>query len=217
MPRRIIHKANLRPTHFESGAILFKQGDSINKDIYMLNSGKIGVYIDEIEVAVITKKGTFVGESASLLGTERSATCVVLKDSICTVIPGSRIDKIIHDYPQIGLKLVMMFVERLDRTTNKFVELQKDLYELKKKLNQQSGISPKIADYDVLTQILLEMNYVHEEQVRTAKKKQKEYSNDGIEVPVASILVDMGAISVFEMIEGVKLQKILGDTNDAKS
>lgn len=201
----------IKPQGFSSGTVLFRQGDERNKDLYLLHKGKIGVYVDEIEVAIINTPGTFVGESAALLDEPRNASCVVLSDSYCTVFPGKIIDKIIVQHPAIGLNLLKLQSKRLKRTTQQFISTQKEMVNAKRELNKLKGISTKIAEYDVLTQLLLEMGYVGEEQVEEARKRQAELASQKTEVPVPTILVDMGAITMFEMIQGIKLQREIGE------
>lgn len=204
-------KIHIKPQVFSKGTVLFRQGDTRNKDVYMLNKGKIGVYVDEMEVAIITTPGTFVGESAALLGDARSATCVMLDDSVCTIFPGKVIDKVIVQHPAVGLSLLKMLAKRLKRTTTQFIDMQKKLIEKNREMNKIKGISTKLAEYDVLSQILIEMGYVTEEQVNKAKSKQEEYARNKSEVPVPTILVDMGALTMYEMISGIKLQRELAE------
>lgn len=202
-------KLVLKPTQFATGSVLFKQNEKKNKDVYILHKGKIGVYVDEMEVAIIEQPGAFIGESAALLDVSRNATCVALADSLCTVLPGNLIDKIIVQYPAIGLNLLKMFAKRVKATTDKYIEVQKDLIEARREMNRVKGVSARIADYDVLSELLCEMGYVTEEQVEHARRKQEQLAKAKVEKTVPALLVDMGIITMYEMIEGMKLQREL--------
>lgn len=201
-------KVVIRPRPFSAGQVLFKQGDRENKNVYMLNSGKIGVYVDEIQVAVITLQGTFFGETAALLEEARTATCVVLEDSVCTVFPGAIIDSILVQYPKISLNLLKMFASRLRETTKKYTAAQEALVRAKRDLNRIRGISDS-ADLDVVTRLLMDMGTVSLADVNRARKRQDDLAKQKVQKALPAILVEQGAITMYEMIQASKIEKQL--------
>ncbi|MBI4976666.1 MAG: cyclic nucleotide-binding domain-containing protein [Spirochaetes bacterium] len=204
-------KLIIRPKHYASGSVLFRQGDN-SRDVYILHSGKIGVYVDEIEVAILTESGIFIGESAALLEEPRNATGVVLMDSTLTELPGKFLDKIIQQHAGIGFRLLQILAKRLQLTTKNFTGMQKNVIHLKKEINKLRRIPEKVGAYDMLTELLLEMGYVTEAEISKAKRRQEELLLMGVEKNISNILVEMNVITMYQMIEVMKVQREISGT-----
>lgn len=199
----------IRPKQYASGSVLFKQGD-VSRDVYILQSGKLGIYVDEVEVAIITDKGSFVGESAALLEEPRNATCIVLMDSIVTELPGRYLDNILQQHAGISAQLLKVLAKRLRTTTKNFTSMQKNVIHLKKEMNKMRKLPEKTGTYDVITDLLVEMNYVTESEIERARKKHEEMLATGVDKGIPHILVDMGIITMYQMIEVMKVQREIG-------
>ena len=199
----------IQPKQYASGSVLFKQGDA-SRDVYILQGGKLGIYVDEVEVAIITEKGSFVGESAALLEEPRNATCIVLMDSVVTDLPGKYLDNILQQHAGIASQLIKVLAKRLRMTTKNFTSMQKNVIHLKKEMNKMRKLPEKTGTYDVITDLLVEMNYVTESEIERARKKHEAMLATGVDKNIPNILVEMGIITMYQMIEVMKVQREIG-------
>ncbi|MEK6797081.1 MAG: cyclic nucleotide-binding domain-containing protein [Spirochaetota bacterium] len=199
----------IQPKQYASGSVLFKQGDA-SRDVYILQGGKLGIYVDEVEVAIITEKGSFVGESAALLEEPRNATCIVLMDSVVTELPGKYLDNILQQHAGIASQLIKVLAKRLRMTTKNFTSMQKNVIHLKKEMNKMRKLPEKTGTYDVITDLLVEMNYVTESEIERARKKHEAMLATGVDKNIPNILVEMGIITMYQMIEVMKVQREIG-------
>lgn len=70
---------------FAPNSIICKEGDEGN-EMYILNSGRIGILIGNEQVAEINEKGTVIGEIALLLGEKRTATLKAIDQVTLSII-----------------------------------------------------------------------------------------------------------------------------------
>lgn len=206
-------KIHIKAGKFPKGHVFFQQGDSLDKNAYMLNSGKIGVYIDGFEVAILKTPGVFFGEMAALSNAPRKATCLCLVESSVTTIPQSAIKKVMVQHPKIALSLLKTFANRLKVTTNKYLDAQQQFINTKKELYKQKGLPPKNAEYDLLTDILEEMGYVSKDMIENAKNTQEELATKGKSKAISAILSEKGFVGMHDMIECMKLMRALKNEN----
>ena len=85
---------------YQKGDIICHQGDS-GQYIYILQSGKLGIYKDENLVSEYTQVGTILGEMSIILGDERSATIKAMEDSKADIGWGSQIRSYVLDASRI--------------------------------------------------------------------------------------------------------------------
>ncbi len=100
--------------HLKSGDVLIEDGSESHYFYYIVN-GKLGVFVKDKQVDILTPEDIFVGEMAFLNRNKRTATVIALSD--CTVIPISRrgfID-MIKTYPYSGVVLARLFSKRIIR------------------------------------------------------------------------------------------------------
>lgn len=101
---------------YEPNQIVIKEGDQDDGNIYILNSGKLIVILNEEKVAEISDPGVFIGEMSSILQGPRTATIKTLEESQITVYMGG-IEKIVEQLPQVALKIMLQIATRLKDTT----------------------------------------------------------------------------------------------------
>lgn len=111
--------------HFKKGEVLASEGET-SSEMFMLVSGKIGIFKRELKIAEYSKKGDVVGEMSAILGKPRTATIKALNDSLVVNIPAS-FDKLIDDHPEIAKKIMFNAVEKLKNTTDDFYILASDM------------------------------------------------------------------------------------------
>lgn len=110
---------------YQGGEEIVREGDH-SDEIFMLWSGKIGVYKQGLKLAEYDKKGVVVGEIASLLGKPRTATIQALETTTMMVFEGN-IDKLIKWKPEIVKTIMFSLANRIQDTTNDYWVLAKDV------------------------------------------------------------------------------------------
>lgn len=101
---------------YNKGDIVCHQGDT-GQYLYILQSGKLGIYKDGKLVSEYNKPGTILGEMSIILGDERSASIKAMEDSKVSVIRLSIID-MVRNFPSFTVKILTVLAERLKETTS---------------------------------------------------------------------------------------------------
>jgi NTE family protein len=101
--------------HFSlpAGHLLFEAGS--NPDgVYLLTSGRLGVKTHlKAGLTAEIERGELVGEAGWLLGAQRSATVVALRDSELLLIPNAELDRIARQSTHFSLALARLCARRL--------------------------------------------------------------------------------------------------------
>lgn len=108
------------PMQLKSGDVLIEDGSESHYFYYIIE-GKLGVFIKDKQVDILTPEDIFVGEMAFLNRNKRTATVIALSDA--KVIPISRrgfID-MIKSYPYSGVVLARLLSKRLIRRNRVFI------------------------------------------------------------------------------------------------
>jgi NTE family protein len=106
--------------HFSlpAGFLLFEAG-SDPQGVYLLGSGRLGVKTESRPgLTAEIEHGELVGEAGWLLGTQRSATVVALRDSELLLIPNDELDRIAARSTHFSLALARLCARRL-RNSNR--------------------------------------------------------------------------------------------------
>lgn len=109
---------------FRPGAVIIKQGDT-DLGFFVLEKGSVEVYKDDLMLSVLMFPGTVFGELSDIL--EKPRTCTI-KARTPTVVTRYRVQDmagIIKEHPDIALKIFKTLAGRLDRTTQKLVDLSR--------------------------------------------------------------------------------------------
>jgi CRP/FNR family transcriptional regulator, cyclic AMP receptor protein len=103
--------------------ILITEGDS-GGELYILESGKLIVERDGVDIATIVEPGALIGEMSVLLGTDHSATVRAERQSSVRVIA----DPIpfLERSPLVALHVATLACARLDATSALLVELKRE-------------------------------------------------------------------------------------------
>jgi NTE family protein len=107
--------------HFSlpAGFLLFEAG-SDPEGVYLLGSGRLGVKTPSRPgLTAEIEHGELVGEAGWLLGTQRSATVVALRDSELLLIPNSELDRIAERSTHFSLALARLCARRLRNSNNR--------------------------------------------------------------------------------------------------
>jgi NTE family protein len=106
--------------HFSlpAGFLLFEAG-SDPEGVYLLASGRLGVKTEaRVGLTAEIEHGELVGEAGWLLGTQRSATVVALRDSELLCFPNAELDQIAARSTHFSLALARLCARRL-RNSNR--------------------------------------------------------------------------------------------------
>lgn len=197
----------LKTQRFKKGDILFKQGDR-SHNMYILQKGKVEVYVDDQLIDTISKSGSIIGESAALFKQPRSATVKVVEDSEMLVIPGEYMDRIVMERPEIGLNLLKTVVERLHNAGKQIARLEKIVLKYQEEINKIKGASIKSREYK-LGELFYHTGIITKSQLEECLQLQKKYEKQGIKKPIGRILIEKGYATTFQVIQVMKLQKFL--------
>ena len=103
---------------------IFLEGDN-SQDLYILVSGKVGLYKGKKKISEITKPGSLFGEMSFLLRLSRSATVKAITDVEAIVIPADEISEFLEESPSIAPEITRLLATRLLETT-KIVQCYKE-------------------------------------------------------------------------------------------
>lgn len=108
----------------EPGESLVETGEA-NGELYVLQSGKLSVVRDGVEIARITEPGSLIGEMSVLLGIDHSATVRAIGPAEVRVV--ERAIAFLEATPIVALEVATMACERLNQTSAVLVQLKKEL------------------------------------------------------------------------------------------
>src|SRR5690606_12772618 len=104
------------------GDVLIKEGDP-GGDLYVLESGRLGVERDGVALATIAAPGALIGEMSVLLGTANTATVRAQAPTAVRVVRDAL--AYLERQPLVALRVAMLLSQRLDATSALLVEAQK--------------------------------------------------------------------------------------------
>ena len=102
------------------GEVLVTQGDR-GGDLYVLESGRLIVERDGVDIAAIEAPDSLIGEMAVLLGKAHTATVRADRDSRVRIIADAR--HLLERQPGIALQVATLLCARLDATSALVAEL----------------------------------------------------------------------------------------------
>lgn len=108
-----------------AGQTIIEQGEH-GSGFFILKSGTLEVYKDDILLAVLMYPGTIFGEMGDILGRER--TCTVKAKNAAKIAHHnfSTLEELVQDEPEISAKIIKTLASRLDRTTQKLIDTARE-------------------------------------------------------------------------------------------
>lgn len=124
---------------FRKGGVIFREGDP-GDCMYMVESGKVGVYINYgTEQEKLLKEygqGQYFGEMGLLEHAERSATVAAMEKGTCVVpVAEDDLGEFIRKYPAETLTIMQQLSGNLRRTSQSFAEVCREI----QVLSEQEG------------------------------------------------------------------------------
>lgn len=107
------------------GQTIIQQGEQ-GSGFFILKSGTLEVYKDDILLAVIMYPGTIFGEMGDIL--ERPRTCTIKAKNASKIVyyDVDSLDSLVRTQPDIAVKLIRTLASRLDRTTQKLIDTARE-------------------------------------------------------------------------------------------
>lgn len=112
---------------YKQDTTIFVEGDK-SQDLYILVTGKVGLYKGNKKISEINKPGSLFGEMSFLLRTCRSATVKASTEVEAIVIPTSEISLFLEESPSIAPEITRLLATRLLETTQ-MVHCYKEFYD----------------------------------------------------------------------------------------
>ncbi len=110
---------------FKPGDVITREG-AIDKELFILISGKIGVFKSEVKVAEFAEKGMVIGEMSIILEGERTASLIAEEETVVLNL-NLPMDKLIEKYPDLVKKMLVNLAERLQVLTQEYYVLAKGI------------------------------------------------------------------------------------------
>jgi CRP-like cAMP-binding protein len=94
---------------FNTGDLIFRQGDASNDEAYQVQEGAVEVRKSEDgEERILRRlgKGDLLGEVALFRSAPHSATAIAIEPVTVLVIPERRLEEMVRAHPQLALALI---------------------------------------------------------------------------------------------------------------
>lgn len=109
----------------QAGQTIIKQGEQ-GSGFYILKSGTLEVYKDDILLSVLMYPGTIFGEMADILERERTCTVKAKNEASIELHEYTSLDRLVSDEPEVAAKIIKTLATRLDRTTQKLIDTARE-------------------------------------------------------------------------------------------
>ena len=107
---------------FQKGTILFNEGDTRSKEMYVIHKGKVKISKkvgNQETVLAYLGQGEFFGEMAILNNKPRSATAEVMEDGTLLVIDPKTFETMIKNNAEVAFRMIKKLADRIEETDNK--------------------------------------------------------------------------------------------------
>jgi CRP-like cAMP-binding protein len=101
--------AGMRARTFERGEVIFRQGDTGEREAYLVHEGKVEVRRrtpDGERVLRTLTKGDLLGEVALFSDAPHSATAHAIERVILLVVPADRLESIVRTKPDLAIAII---------------------------------------------------------------------------------------------------------------
>jgi CRP/FNR family cyclic AMP-dependent transcriptional regulator len=109
----------------QPGQTILEQGQE-GSGFFVLKSGTLEVFKDDILLAVIMYPGTIFGEMGDILGRPRTCTVKAKNTASIASYQVESLDSLVRTNPEIAVKLIRTLASRLDRTTQKLIDTARE-------------------------------------------------------------------------------------------
>lgn len=107
------------------GQTIIEQGEE-GTGFFVLESGTLEVFKDDVLLAVLMYPGTIFGEMGDILGRPRSCTIKAKNKAKVSFYQTENLDQLVKENPEIAVKVIRTLANRLDRTTQKLIDTARE-------------------------------------------------------------------------------------------
>ncbi len=115
--------------HVEPGQAVIQQG-SLGEGLFVLMRGRLEVVRDNVRIATISQKGSFVGEISSILGCACTATVVATEP--CELLHVGNVTRYFETNPQAAYVLAQTMARRIMDMNSKLVVVEQLVRQIEK-------------------------------------------------------------------------------------
>ncbi len=163
-----------REESYESGQLIFREGDPYDGVLYILNKGKLEILRSNELIAEISGENVFFGEMSLLLGSPRTASVKTLTPCTITTYEGG-LEQIVRQLPMVTLKLLASLAWRLEQTSRDYVEILENLHNVEELMAGKEAVIEEVNERNQsLEQQNEELQSSIEALQRVLDNKQKE-------------------------------------------
>jgi len=182
----------------KAGEIICYHGE-VGDRMFVLMSGKLGVYVGDKLVANYNARGEVIGEISVLLGyaskgkgyDKRTATVKAISRCRLVSIHADELDDVVSNNPALILHITRKLADRLSSCNTVFIQAQNDVEEYMAKLSIQNGSCG--AEIDRVLQLFMEnVNLI---EVCSAEVKVLKKMHEAIESKYSVLSERLGSIS----------------------
>lgn len=94
---------------FETGEVIFRQGDAGPREAYLVHQGRVEVrrrILDQDRALRLLGTGELLGEVALFGDAPHSATAVALERSVLLVVAAERLESLVRGSPDLALAII---------------------------------------------------------------------------------------------------------------
>ena len=107
------------------GQTIIEQGE-YGSGFFILKSGTLEVFKDDVLLAVLMYPGTIFGEMGDILGRARTCTIKAKTQATITHVETESLEHLVQARPEIATKIIRTLASRLDRTTQKLIDTARE-------------------------------------------------------------------------------------------
>lgn len=189
---------SVKYSFFKAGSMIFKQADK-GSDIFVLKKGAVTVIVDNQIIGLINTPNTIIGEMSYFLGVKRTASIKAVEDSEFMIITGEYFSEAVLKNPKVGIELIKILSERLEKTTKYATKLENDITRYRNEIRKLKG--HKEEKKPIFSEEVIFDAYLTKEQVAESVKELEARKNKGEKVSLAKILIEKNYITAQQLIQ----------------
>lgn len=189
---------SVKYSFFKAGSMIFDQGDK-GSDIFILKKGAITVIVDNQIIGLINTPNTIIGEMSYFLGVKRTASIKAVENSEFMIITGKSFNDAILTNPKVGIELIKILSERLEKTTKYATKLENDITRYRNEIRKING--QKEQKKPVFSEEMIFDAHITKKQLDESVKELETRKNKGEKVSLAKILIEKNYITAQQLIQ----------------
>jgi CRP-like cAMP-binding protein len=164
-----------------------------------LKKGAITVIVDNQIIGLINTPNTIIGEMSYFLGVKRTASIKAVENSEFMIITGKSFNDAILTNPKVGIELIKILSERLEKTTKYATKLENDITRYRNEIRKING--QKEQKKPVFSEEMIFDAHITKKQLDKSVKELETRKNKGEKVSLAKILIEKNYITAQQLIQ----------------